>query len=99
MTIQKVCRVEVRVAGPGEVTLLFTPLRGLEPERDADGSRLCFGIPLSRDGAGLAGLVHDLARWLTGLVVQEVQVQQAEIQRVTSQGKSVEPTCRASRGE
>jgi hypothetical protein len=91
MTIRMVLEVEVSVAGGGAVTLLFTPLQGGFAQKDSDGNTLRFGVPLSRDAAGLAGLVHDLARWITGLAVKEVQAQQAHIERVTSQTRAAAP--------
>jgi hypothetical protein len=88
VVIKKVFEVEVRVDGSGEVTLVFTPLHGGIAEKDPDGDILRFGIPLQRDAQGLAGLVHDLARWITGLCVKETQAQHAQIQLVTSQDKA-----------
>src|ERR1700692_4154511 len=91
MTISKVCEVEVRVDSGGEVTLLFTPLRGGYAGKDVCGNNLCFGVPLSRDAAGLAGLIHDLARWITGLAVKEIQAQQVHVERATSLGQAPTP--------
>jgi hypothetical protein len=85
VVIKKVFEVEVRVDGSGDVTLVFTPLHGGIPEKDADGDALRFGIPLNRDTHGLAGLVHDLARWITGLCVKEIQAQQAQVQLIAFQ--------------
>jgi len=91
MTIRKVFEVEVRVDSSGEVTLLFTPLRGGFAEKDVCGNTLCFGVPLSRDPAGLAGLIHELARWITGLAVKEIQAQQAHVERATSPAQAATP--------
>ncbi len=79
MTIRKVCEVEVRVGGSGKVTLIFAPMRGGLAEKDTDGSPLRFAIPLNQDALGVSGVVHDFARWITGLCVKEVQDQQAQI--------------------
>ena len=62
-----------------------------DAEKDSDGNTLRFGVPLSRDAAGLAGLVHDLARWVTGLAVKEIQAQQAHVERATSQTRAAAP--------
>lgn len=99
MTIHKVCKVEVRVSRSEEVTLLFTPLHGGEPERDTDGSFLQFGIPLGRDAVGLAALVYDFARWITGLAVQELQAQQDAVHRATAPPTSADLPSRVRKGE
>jgi hypothetical protein len=91
MTIRKVLEIEVSVDGGGAVTLLFTPLQGGFAEKDSDGNSLRFGVPLSRDAAGLAGLIHDLARWITGLAVKEIQAQQDHVERATSQTRAAAP--------
>jgi len=83
MTIRKVFEVEVRVESSGEVTLLFTLMQGGITEKDVCGNTLCFGVPLNRDATGLAGLIHDLARWITGLAVKEIQAQQVHVERAT----------------
>jgi hypothetical protein len=88
LTIKKVFDVEVHVDSSGEVTLVFTPLHGGISEKDADGDTLRFGIPLNRDAQGLAGLVHDFARWITGLCVKEIQAQQAQIQLIAFQANT-----------
>jgi len=62
-------------------------MRGGFAEKDVCGNTICFGIPLSRDIAVLAGLVHDLARWITGLAVKEIQAQQVQVERATSQAQ------------
>jgi len=66
-------------------------MRGGFAEKDVCGNTLCFGVPLSRDAAGLAGLVHDLARWITGLAVKEIQAQQVHVDRATSQTQTTTP--------
>jgi hypothetical protein len=83
LTIRKPCEIEVRIDAPGEVTLLFTPLRGGEPERDAAGSSVRFAIPLRQDDVDLAVLVRHFARWVTDLVLKEMQAQQADVHRAT----------------
>jgi len=88
MTIRKVLEVEVSVDGGGAVTLLFTPLQGGFAEKDTDGNTPRFSVPLSRDAVGLAGLVHDLARWVTGLAVKEIQ---AHVERANSQTRAAAP--------
>jgi len=91
MTIRKVFEVEVRVDNSGEVTLLFTPMRGGIAEKDVCGNTVSFGVPLNRDAVGLANLIHDLARWITGLAVKEIQAQQVHVERATSLGQAPTP--------
>jgi len=90
MTIRKVFEVEVRVDGD-DITLLFTSLRGGVAEKSTNGEVLRFGMPLNRDVAGLAGMVHDLARWITGLAVKEIQAQQAHVERAISPAQVATP--------
>jgi hypothetical protein len=83
LTIRKPFEIEVQIDGAGEVTLLFTPLRGGEPERDAAGSLVRFAVPLRQDDPDLALLIRHFARWLTDLVLKEMQALQADVHKAT----------------
>jgi hypothetical protein len=83
LTIRKPFEIEVRIDAAGEVTLLFTPLRGGEPERDAAGSLVRFAIPLRQGDTDLASLVRNFTRWVTDLVITEMHAQQADIHKAT----------------
>ena len=101
MTIRKPCEVEVRIDTAGEIVLLFTPLRGGEPERDDTGSLVRFAIPLRQTDAALVSLVRLFTRWVTDLVVQEMQAQQANVHRATepTPEPSAEPPRRGRKAE
>jgi hypothetical protein len=84
VTIRVLMEVTARPRSDGAAEVVFRPLRGLEPLRDAHGGLVQFGIPLDRPDDDLADLLRTFARWVADLAAADIQAQRAAVHRAAT---------------
>jgi hypothetical protein len=84
VTIRVLMEVTARPSNDGAAEIVFRPLKGLEPWRDAHGGLVQFGIPLDRPDEDLADLLRAFARWVADLAAAGIQAQRAAVHRAAT---------------